>query len=532
MESNNSSQSITRRSSSSKTENEPTIGIDLGTTNSCVSIIRNGNVEIIEDKNTGKRLIASIVCYKNNECLIGNIAKKNFYNYPESTMYNSKRLIGHKFKNEYVQEDIKNWPIKVIEDKKTGKPQYVIKIGNEEKKFFPEDVSSMILKYIKNNAEIHENKEIKKVVIGVPAHFNNLQRDATIKAAKEAGFEVIKLLNEPTAAAIAYGDIIKSYKERNVLIFDLGGGTFDVSIVKIKGKEYNVLVSLGEEHLGGEDFNQRLMKYVIREIKNNKRFKDIDFNNKEDKKIIKLFRKLRKETENVKIRLSAEDNVTFFIEDLNGTDDYKLEITRRKYEELCIDLWNKCIDKVEETMEKEKLKIYDIDEIILVGGSTRTPKIKKLIEEYFKKKPLQNINAEEVVAYGAVVHSIKEKNIIIKDIIIKGIGICIKEGKMHIIIPSGTPITLRKENKLQYKQTFILTKEKAKYETIKIYQGNEKFVKDNEYLGEFKVDIKDNEKNVKIIISMIIDYNSILKITAYVNERKDNVMEIKMNFNY
>ena len=174
MESNNSSKSITRHSSSSKLVNEPIIGIDLGTTNSCVSIIRNENVEIIEDKNTGERLIPSIVCYKNNQFLFGKFAKQNFRDYPESTMFNSKRLLGHKFSNKQVQNDIKNWPVKVIEDKKTGKPQYVIKIGNEEKKFFPEDVSSMILKYLKDNAEIHENNIIKKVVIGVPAHFNSL----------------------------------------------------------------------------------------------------------------------------------------------------------------------------------------------------------------------------------------------------------------------------------------------------------------------------------------------------------------------
>ncbi len=452
--------------------------------------------------------------------------------YSQSTMYDSKRLIGYKFNNTHVQEDIKNSPLKIIEDEETKKPKYIIKVGNEEKEYFPENVASMILGYIKNYAEIYNsNKEIKKVVIGVPANFNSLQRDATIEAAKEAGFEDIKLINEPTAAAIAYGDIIKSDKERKVLIFDLGGGTFDVSIVKIKGNDYYVLASLGEEHLGGEDFNQKIIEYVKEEIKNDNRFNDIDFNNKEDKKVKKIIRKLINEAEKVKIMLSAAQYATYKIEDIIEDEDLDLEITRKKYEELCMELWKKVLINVEETIKKAELKKEEIDEVILVGGPSNTPKIKEIIKNYFKKEPLQNINSIEVVSKGAVLFSLNERNIIIKDIITKGIGICIKEGKMYTIIPSGTPITLRKENRLQFKQAFALTNKMAKNAIIKIYQGNEKFVKDNEYLGEFKVDIKDNEKNVKITISMEIDYNSILKVTAYVNERKNNVKEIKMNFN-
>ncbi len=218
--------------------------------------------------------------------------------------------------------------------------------------------------------------------------------------------------------------------------------------------------------------------------------------------------------------LSAAQYATYKIEDIIEDEDLDLEITRKKYEELCMELWKKVLINVEETIKKAELKKEEIDEVILVGGPSNTPKIKEIIKNYFKKEPLQNINSIEVVSKGAVLFSLNERNIIIKDIITKGIGICIKEGKMYTIIPSGTPITLRKENKLQYKQTFILTKEKAKYETIKIYQGNEKFVKDNEYLGEFKVDIKDNEKNVKITISMEIDYNSILKVTDMLMKEK------------
>ena len=277
-------------------DNEPIIGIDLGTTFSCAAIMRNENVEIIEEKATGYKLIPSIVCFKsNNDCLIGTNARNNMLQYSQTTIFDSKRLIGHKFNNSDVQEDIKNWPFKVIEDKKKGKPQYVAKVGKEERKFFPEDVSSMILAYIKNYAEIfNTNNEIKKAVITVPANFNSLQREATIKAAEDAGLEVVKLINEPTAAAIAYGHIWKSDKERNVLIFDLGGGTFYVSIVKIKDKEYNVLASIGEEHLGGEDFTQILFNYVMGKIKKDNRFKDINFEDNNNDRIKKILNKLIK----------------------------------------------------------------------------------------------------------------------------------------------------------------------------------------------------------------------------------------------
>ena len=258
-----------------KEEKEAIIGIDLGTKFSCVGIMREGRVEIVPEVNSGGKIIPSIIGFFPEKC-IGKVASEHLLEYIKSIMYDSKRLIGHKFSNENVQNDISHWPIKITEDPKTKKPQYVIKVDNEERKYFPEEVSSMILEYLKEQAEIYNgNKEIKKAVITVPAHFNNLQRKATIEAANKAGLEVFKIINEPTAAAIAYGDIIKSYKERKILIFDLGGGTFDVSIVKIKGNEYTVLASQGEEHLGGEDFNQRLLDYVIKEIKKIEVFKII-----------------------------------------------------------------------------------------------------------------------------------------------------------------------------------------------------------------------------------------------------------------
>ena len=249
MEQNNKSQS------EKKEEKEIIIGIDLGTTYSCAAIIRNGNVEVIPENQTGIKTVPSVVCFRDkSDCLIGTHARNNMLQYPKSTMFDSKRLLGHKFSNKHVKEDIKNWPVKVVEDEKTKKAKYVIKVENEEQEYFSEDVASIILGYLKTYAQTFEGeKEIEKAVITVPANFNSLQRKATIEAAEEAGLEIVKIINEPTAAAIAYGHIRKceSNKEWKILIFDLGGGTFDVTILKIIGLDYYVLASLGEEHLGG-----------------------------------------------------------------------------------------------------------------------------------------------------------------------------------------------------------------------------------------------------------------------------------------
>ena len=319
-------------------------------------------------------------------------------------MFESKRLLGLKYSNKKVKEDIKNWPNKIIEDPVTKKPQYVININGKEEKFFPEDVSSMILKYLKNFAEVYESeKKIKYAVITVPAHFNNLQRAATIEAAEKAGLKIVKIINEPTAAAIAYIQQIGiNEKEKKLLIFDIGGGTFDTSVLQIKNKEYSVLSSCGESHLGEEDFNNELQKYVIEEIKKIPEFKDIDFEDKTKEENLNALRKLRDTIEKVKIELSRLKETSCFIEALYNAKNFKMKITREKYEKLCEELWNKFFVKVDEAISLAKLKRDDIEQIILVGGSIRTPKIQKMIKEYFpNKKVLQNINVDEVVAFGA-----------------------------------------------------------------------------------------------------------------------------------
>ncbi len=359
-------------------------------------------------------------------------------------------------------------------------------------------------------------------MIGVPAHFNNLQRDATIKAAEKAGFEEIELINEPTAAAIAYGDIIKSNKERNVLIFDLGVRTFDVSIVKIKGNEYNVLASLGEGNLGGENFNQRLMKYVMGKIKKDNRFKDINFEDKNNDKMKKILNKLIKKIEELKITLSCEDNGILFYEYLNGNDDLDLEITRSKYEELCMDLWKKCLIKVDEAVKKAKLKKEKIDEIILVGGSSRTPKIKEMVKNYFNKEPFQNINSDEIVAYGLILQTSKKLNI--HDISTKAIGIKIGS-KMYNIIPQGEILPISKNKILKFNKDFIKNNMNDNL-TIKVYEisNNMSF---NEYLGEIPIKFDNDSKENEIKIKIHLNNNSI-EVSAIIKDKNNNEIEIKM----
>ena len=388
------------------------IGIDLGIINSYIGILRNNNIEIIPDPQTGEKRIPSIVCFKHsNECLIGRSAKNNMLEYPNLTISNSIKLLGLKFSDKIVQEDIKNLPVKIIEDKKTGKPQYVIKIGNEEKKYFPEDITSMILNYLKGIAEIfNSNKEINKVIIAVPINFNNCQINDTINASRKAGFKEIKIIYKPIAAAYSYMNMIKLNKKKIILIFDLDKRSFNVSIVKINNNNYNVFTYLDEENFGDDDFTQILIDYVIEIIKKDKKFK-IDFENKNNKKVIHILKRIIKRVKEVKYELLYEKESRLFIDNFYGIEDLIINIKRSEYEEICIDLFNKCFKIVHDTIEKAKIKKEEIDEIILVGNGTRTPKIKEMIEKFFNKKSLQKINPEEVVIFGTVLLGYQELNI-------------------------------------------------------------------------------------------------------------------------
>ena len=447
--------------------------------------------------------------------------------YYKTTMFESKRLLGLKYSNKKVKEDIKNWPNKIIEDPVTKKPQYVIEINGKEEKFFPEDVSSMILKYLKEFAQVYESgKTIKYAVITVPAHFNNLQRAATIEAAEKTGLKIVKIINEPTAAAIAYIQQIGINEQpKKLLIFDIGGGTFDASVLQIKNKEYSVLSSCGESHLGGEDFNNELQKYVIEEIKKIPEFKDIDFEDKTKEENLNALRKLRDTIEKVKIELSRLKETSCFIEALYNGKNFKMKITREKYEELCKKLWEQCFVKVDEAISLAKLKRDDIEQIILVGGAIRTPKIQQMIKDYFPgKKVLQNINVDEVVAYGATLSAYVDVKI--RDITSKNIGIEISGGKMATIIEKGTVLPLIGKT-LNYLKEFQLGGKNPKSQTIKVYEGNSTTASENAYLGKFTISINQGKKDEKIKISMNIDHNSILHVKRIGSKNEE--IDLKLN---
>ena len=304
---------------------ETILAIDLGTIDSCAALYRNGNVEVVPDVN-GDKIIASMVCYKidTDQFLYGKFARNNSLQYAESTMFESKKIIGQIFKSKKVQKDISYLPIKIIEDKETGKPKYIIKQKDGIKEYFPEKVSSMILKYIINYCEVYNsNTKLEKAIITVPAHFNKFQREATIQAGKLAGLKEVSLLNEATAAAIAYGDTFKkSNKEMKILVFDIGGGTFDVSILSVKGNKFKVLSSNGISHLGGEDFNQILLDYIKKEV-------DKQFNNNVDFKNPRILKRFRKEVENKKKELSQTTQVGIYIEALKDGEDFTMSITKK-----------------------------------------------------------------------------------------------------------------------------------------------------------------------------------------------------------
>ncbi|KAJ3248230.1 ATPase with role in protein import into the ER, partial [Chytriomyces hyalinus] len=372
----------------------PVIGIDLGTTYSCVGVYKNGRVEIIAN-DEGHRITPSYVAFTDDERLVGDAAKNQAPMNPTNTIFDAKRLVGRRFDEQDVQNDMKHFPFKVVS--KDGKPIIQVNVKGEAKKFTPEEVSAMVLQKMKEIAESYLGQKVTHAVITVPAYFNDAQRQATKDAGTIAGLTVARIINEPTAAAVAYG-LHEKGSEQNILVYDLGGGTFDVSVLTTDDGVFEVVATNGDSRLGGEDFDNRLIEHFTKAfIKKNK--------GKDPKKDLKSIGKLKREVEKAKRALSSEMSVKVEIESFYDGVDFAETLTRAKFEELNIDLFKKTLMPVKKVLKDAGVDKHEIHEIVLVGGSTRIPKVVQLLEEFFNgKKASDGINPEEAVAYGAAVH--------------------------------------------------------------------------------------------------------------------------------
>merc|ERR1711976_1032189 len=488
-----------------QTSNRKAIGINLGTTYSCVGVFQHGEVEIIAN-DQGNRTTPSYVAFTDSERLIGDAAKNQVAMNPTNTVFDAKRLIGRRFDDPHVQSDLKHWPFTVKND--GGKPRIEVEYKAERKTFLAEEISSMVLTKMKETAEAYLGQQVQNAVVTVPAYFNDQQRQSTKDAGTIAGLTVLRIINEPTAAAIAYG-LDKDEDEKNILVFDLGGGTFDVSVLTIEGGIFEVVSTNGNTHLGGEDFDQRVMEYFLKlyekKTGNNARTND------------RSVQKLRREVEKAKRTLSSAHTSKIEIESFFEGADFSETLTRAKFEELNNDLFKSTLEPVKKVLEDGDMEIEDIHEIVLVGGSTRIPKVQQMVKEFFNgKEPAKGINPDEAVAFGAAVQGgvlsgeDETSHVVLIDVCPLSLGIETVGGVMSKIVNRNTAVPVKKQ------QIFSTASDNQKVVTISVYEGERAMVKDNHLLGKFDLTgIPQAPRGVpQIEVTFDVDANGILNVSA------------------
>ena len=488
------------------------VGIDLGTTYSCVGIYQNGQVEIVIDPHTGSRTIASYVSFGENERTIGNIAKSQSTMNPKNTIYDTKRFIGMNFSDPKIQEIIPRYPFTIKGDN-NDKIYFEVDYKNETKKFYPEEISAMLLSKMKEMAEEYTGKKATKSVITIPAHFADSQRNATKSAGKIAGFEeVLRIINEPTSAGLAYGiEKNNSSREINILIVDVGGGTADMSILSIDGGLYETKGTAGDKFLGGSDIDNKIVEYMIAEFK--RKFK---CDPSSSPKAIKRFKNA---AENVKKNLSTTTTTSIEIESAFEGNDYNSSITRAKFEQICSPIFDKCITLIKQVMDDTDTKINEINEIVLVGGSTRIPKLQSMISEYFNNKQLnKSINPDEAVCYGAAIQGAiltgtndeKTKDLLLVDCCSLNLGIKTNGAIMTPLIEKNSAIPIKKS------QTFSTAENNQPAVTIEVLEGVSPIADKNRKLGSFNLEgippMPRGQPQIEVTFSL--DANSILTVSA------------------